>query len=89
MVKIDKIYYAPKFERRFKRLPAEIQLKALEIEIIFRNNCFDAKLKTHKLAGGYKNHWSFSISYSYRIIFKFLDNQKVLFIDVGSHSIYQ
>lgn len=87
--KIDKIFYAPKFEKRFRKLSKRIQLKASEQEIIFRNNSFDLRLKTHTLSGKYKNYWAFSINYSYRIVFQFLNHNQVLFIDAGTHSIYQ
>jgi len=86
---INKIYYAPKFERRFCRLTKNTQLKALEKENIFRKNCFDPRLKTHRLKGRYKNYWSFSINYSYRILFQFCNDQEALFMDVGTHNIYQ
>ncbi|MFH1956778.1 MAG: hypothetical protein ABIJ28_03975 [Patescibacteria group bacterium] len=51
-------------------------------------NPFDVRLKTHKLHGKYKNFWSFSISGSCRVIFKFANNEEVVFIDAGNHDIY-
>lgn len=49
----------------------------------------DRRLKTHKLTGKLQNYWSFSIDYHLRILFKFIDNHSVLFIDIGTHEIYR
>ena len=86
---INEIYYSSRFKKRLQRLPKQIQEKAVHCEGIFRQNCFDARLQTHKLKGKHKNYWSFSVSYLYRIIFRFIDDHSVLFIDVGTHRIYQ
>jgi mRNA-degrading endonuclease YafQ of YafQ-DinJ toxin-antitoxin module len=52
---------------------------------IFQANPFDAKLRTHKLSGQLKELWSFSVAYDPRVIFCFVDNQHVLFFDIGTH----
>jgi len=52
---------------------------------IFVNNPFDSRLKTHKLSGKLKDLWSFSIEYDQRVIFYFVDENKAVFIDIGSH----
>ena len=51
----------------------------------FQKNPFDKKLKTHKLSGSLKGSWAFSINYSYRIIFEFIDDNTILLIDIGTH----
>ncbi len=89
MMKINKIFYSSHFEKQFKKLPKYIKLKAVEKEKIFRNDCFDVQLSTHKLNGVLDGFWSFSINYSYRIIFEFIDSENILFTDVGTHSIYK
>ena len=63
--------------------------EVLEREKIFREDCFDPRLKTHKLHGKHKDVWSFYITYKYIIIFRFITEHSVEFIDVGDHSIYQ
>ncbi|MEA3464285.1 MAG: type II toxin-antitoxin system mRNA interferase toxin, RelE/StbE family [Patescibacteria group bacterium] len=82
------IKVSPRFEKNYKRLPMEIKKKAKEKEIIFRGNPFDLRLKTHKLKGELKNSWAFWINFSYRIKFIFIGNSKVLFLDIGTHEIY-
>jgi len=82
------IEYSVKFAKQFKKLPKEVQESALKCEKLFRENPFDQKLKTHKLHGAMKDYWAFSISYSYRIGFTFIDTDFVRFHAIGSHSIY-
>lgn len=83
------IYYSPQFEREYKKLPAKIQDLAEAKEALFIKDPFDPRIKTHKLAGNLKGFWSFSVSYSHRIIFEFLDNGDVRFHDIGPHDIYR
>lgn len=83
------IYYSTLFKRQFKKLPHQVQKKAVQKEKIFRNNQFHASLRTHKLTGRLKELWSFSIDYEHRIIFYFLDTDTVIFEMVGDHSVYQ
>lgn len=52
---------------------------------IFIHNPFDKQLRTHKLSGKLKDLWSFSIEYDLRIIFYFVDDTHVVFMDIGSH----
>ncbi len=87
-MKIKNIYYSSYFEKAFKALPSKIKEQAIEKEKIFREDCFDKRLKTHKLKGKLKNYWSFSINYSCRILFEFGEKDEASFIDVGTHSIY-
>lgn len=88
-MKIEQILYSSHFERAIRRLPRELK-KTIEVrEKIFRKNCFDPRLKTHKLSGRLKNYWSFSITHSQRVLFQFLGKGKVGFVDIGDHSIYQ
>ena len=83
------ILYTSKFEKSFQRLPKEIQVLAVEKEKIFRKNMYDPKLRTHRLKG--KLHWyfSFSVDYSYRIMFEILDTDDIVFVNVWGHSIYK
>lgn len=71
-----------------KALSKESLEIVVEHERLFRQNCFDPQLKTHKLKGKFKEYWSFSITHAHRILFEFIDAETVGFIDVGDHSIY-
>lgn len=82
------IYYSSSFAKSWCKLPVRIQKKAAAAESIFKANNFDPRLKTHRLQGKYQQYYSFSITYSYRIIFEYYQ-EGVLFIDIGIHGIYQ
>ena len=88
-MKIKKIFYTSHFRRAFKRLPRELKDEILAREKLFHTNCFDKRLKTHKLAGQLKQYWAFSITSSHRIMFEIIKDGVVAFIDVGNHSIYK
>ncbi len=83
------IKVSSKFEKEYTHLSKRIKEKAKEKETIFRQNPFDSQLKTHKLSGKDKNCWAFYITRSYRIKFSFLSNKEILFLEIGSHSIYK
>ena len=88
MQKVKEIKVSPLFERHYKKLPSSIKEKAKEKEALFRENPFHPILKTHKLSGKERETWAFWITYSYRIKFIFLGEEKVLFLDIGKHNIY-
>ncbi|WP_019866011.1 type II toxin-antitoxin system RelE/ParE family toxin [Methylovulum miyakonense] len=52
---------------------------------LFTEQPFHPSLKTHSLSGHLKGCSSFSINYEYRLIFKFVTDDKVLLIDIGTH----
>jgi addiction module RelE/StbE family toxin len=78
----------PKFVREYRRLPETVKDLAEKKEVIFRDNPFDPRLKTHKLKGPLTGFWAFSINQKYRIIFDFADKGTVRFYSVGDHDIY-
>ena len=54
---------------------------------IFKEDTSDKRLKTHRLKGNLKEYYAFSISYSDRIVFRHLEDEEVLFIQIGSHDV--
>ena len=88
-MKIKEIIFTPTFKKSFQRLPKKIQLEAAVKENIFRGDAFAVSIRTHKLKGKFKEYYSFSIDYSYRIVFRFLKQDQVLFVDCGNHSVYR
>ncbi len=84
-----KIIFTSKFIREYKKLPQEIKIRAEEREEIFRKDPFHVSLDTHKLHGQFKDFWSFSIDFEYRIIFEIGKNKTMYFHSVGNHSVYQ
>lgn len=80
------IFKTRKFEKEYNELPLQIQKKAEKQEILFKNNPLHPSLHTEKLSPKWKNVWSFRIDDNYRIIFRFLDNNSILFLNVGPHN---
>ncbi|PIR42619.1 hypothetical protein COV25_02005 [candidate division WWE3 bacterium CG10_big_fil_rev_8_21_14_0_10_35_32] len=83
------ISYTSKFVKNYKRLDANIRSKAKQRIEVFQIDPYNPVLKTHKLTGQLNKFCSFSINYSYRILFAFENSNQVTFIDVGTHSIYR
>jgi addiction module RelE/StbE family toxin len=87
MPKIKELIWSSSFKRAFKKhvvgkyfektFPEKVEL--------FVENPFNPLLKTHKLSGNLSDLWSFAVAYDCRIIFKFLSDKRVLFIDIGTH----
>ena len=83
------IYYSSKFAREYRKLPVGVKRRAEPAELLFRENPFHPRLKTHKLHGRFREYWAFSIDEKYRIIFEFHTKNIVWFHSVGDHSIYE
>jgi len=83
------IYYSPEFVRRFKKLPQESKLKALEKEKIFKKAPRNPKLRIHKLSGNLAGKLAFWVDFRTRIIFSFVNSETVYFHSIGSHDIYK
>ena len=90
-MKITDIKVDSRYKKSFRKLPPIIQRKAILRINIFRENSFNPRLKTHSLSGREEDCWSFWVDYNYRIKFIFLSQNrgKVLFLDIGTHEIYQ
>jgi len=52
---------------------------------VFLTDPFSSQLRTHKLSGKLQGLWAFSIDDDHRVVFEFIDQQRVLLIDIGSH----
>ena len=52
---------------------------------LFTQEPYHPSLKTHQLSGTLKEYWALSVTYDYRLVFKFLAENKVLLIDLGTH----
>lgn len=83
------IRVSSKFKKSYRKLPESVRSKAVEKEKIFRTNPFAVRLETHKLHGKYQEYWAFTVVGQYRIMFAFVDSDKVDFLDIGTHEIYK
>lgn len=80
-----RIIVTDEFEKRFNRLPKLIREKAKKQERVFRENPYHPALNVEKLEPKNRVVWSFRVDKSYRIIFRFLDNNVALFLTIGPH----
>ncbi len=83
------VLYKPSFLRDFKRLQPEIQEEARERISLFNDVTNHKKLKVHKLKGKLQRYYSFSVTYSHRIVFAYETKNRVVFIAIGDHDIYK
>ncbi|MEK6732611.1 MAG: type II toxin-antitoxin system mRNA interferase toxin, RelE/StbE family [Candidatus Omnitrophota bacterium] len=83
------VHYTPHFLRSFQKLPAGIQALARLKDELFCGDSFDPRLHTHKLKGELSGFWSYSVNYAYRVLFRFLRDEEVIYYDIGTHEIYR
>jgi len=88
MPKVVKSHSSPYFEKRFGKLPKNIQKIAIKKILIFEQNTFHPSLNTHKLKGPLSGYWSFYINRSCRVLFRFLGDHEVIYYDIDTHDIY-
>lgn len=79
--------FEKQWDKYLKKLTAREKEQLKDRLLIFRGDIFDKRLKTHRLKGNLKEYYAFSISYSHRIVFRLLDEEEILFIDIGSHDV--
>ncbi|MBF8280492.1 MAG: hypothetical protein HW383_265 [Candidatus Magasanikbacteria bacterium] len=83
-----RIEFHPKFRRKFKRIPSDVQ-QHLKTKInFFIADPSDPRLHVHALHGKFDGYMAFSVTYKIRIIFKFTNDGGVWFYDIGDHDIY-
>ncbi|MFH0857777.1 MAG: type II toxin-antitoxin system mRNA interferase toxin, RelE/StbE family [Candidatus Magasanikbacteria bacterium] len=86
---VKEIKYSRKFQKEFRKLPNKIIQIAIKKEQIFIENPLHPSLRLHELHEKLMEVWSLSLTGSYRIIFKRMENGDILFISVGTHDIYK
>ena len=67
----------------------EVQEEAFERIELFKKVEHHQKLKVHKLKGRLSSHYSFSVTYSHRIVFSYESKNEVVFLTIGDHDIYK
>lgn len=82
----------PQFWRSYSKLTASQQQSAQDAWRIFRENPFDPRLRTHRIASlsarfGRTIH-SVCIENDLRAVF-YLDGSDVVTVDIGTHAIYR
>ena len=85
---MTQVAFSSSFQRAFKKRIAgrkDLEQKFWRRVEIFTANPHDPRLRTHKLSGGLRDQWSFTVEYDVRVVFSFLPNSRAVFEDIGSH----
>jgi len=86
---VHTIHITSDFTKAFRRLPRRIQGLAIKKDQQFRQDAFMASLRTHKLKGHLEGYYAYSVNLEYRILFRFIKNDEVIYYDIGTHEIYK
>lgn len=84
-----KIFYSPEFKKDYKKLPLAAREQLKLKGVLFEVNPFHPRLRTHKLTGKLRGLWAFSVDFRHRAVFEFIDEDEILLLRVGDHSIYR
>ena len=83
-----KVFWDQGFKRIYKKKvknDEELKKRFWDAMELFSKEPFSPRLRTHKLTGKLEGFWAFSVTFHRRGIFKFLDKNEVLLIDIGGH----
>lgn len=84
------IAFSSSFRRTFKKLvkgrPSLEDAFWAKVEIFVRDP-YDERLRTHKLSGKLHDLWSFSVTYDIRVVLSFVEGDKAIFEDIGTHDV--
>jgi mRNA-degrading endonuclease YafQ of YafQ-DinJ toxin-antitoxin module len=83
------IVYSPFFIRKFNKLENGLQEDVFQRINLFKNRENHKMLEVHKLNGKFKEYFGFSVNYKFRIVFRYISKNEVLFTDIGDHDIYK
>lgn len=73
------------FKALLNALSPAIKKKVIKQRALFCENPFHNSLNTEKIEPKNRQLWSFRVDKNFRIVFRFLENNKVLFLVVGPH----
>ena len=85
MIKINWDTGFKKIYRKKIKNNKELKKKFWNNVELFAKSPFSPRLRTHKLTGKLDGLWAFSVDFDCRVVFQFLDENEVLFIDIGGH----
>lgn len=83
------IIYSPFFIRKLNRMGNDLQEEVIQKIGLFKDRKNHIILKVHKLHGKFSDRFSFSVNYKFRIAFRYVSKNEVLFLDIGDHDIYK
>lgn len=75
-----------KFTKQYHKAPLEIQLSFQNRLQIFKEDPFAPILQNHSLKGEWQGHCSINVTGDWRAIYYHIDEQRVVFRAIGTHS---
>lgn len=79
----------PNFKKSFKKRisnNSRLSAKTANRIKVFKQNQSNPALKDHKLRGSKEDIRSFSITGDFRIVYKRISSDHILFLDIGTHN---
>ncbi len=84
------IFYTSKFIRSFDNLSERLKEDAVHAISSFQDPKNHQRLRVHSLKGKLRGNWSFSVNYSYRIVFEFNKSKSSAILHaIGTHAVYE
>lgn len=74
------------FIRKHKKLKESAKKKFQERRDLFLGSTYHPLLNNHPLRGKYKGYRSINIGGNLRVIYRHLDDETVIFTEIGSHN---
>ena len=84
-----KIFFKQTFLKQVNGLEQDLIEEVFDKIELFKNRENHKILKVHKLHGKLSGRFSFSVNYSFRIVFTYDENKNVVFLDIGDHDLYK
>lgn len=81
-----KVLLHKNFKKDYKKLPRQTQTIFKERIAIFLKDPFEPLLNNHALLGKYAGYRSINIGGDYRVLYKLLSKDVVVFVTIGTHS---
>jgi addiction module RelE/StbE family toxin len=83
------VNYKTTFIKAFDDLEEALQNEIIEKIELLKSEKNHKQLKVHKLHGKFKDKYSFSVNYRYRIVFMYESKNEIVLMAVGDHEIYK
>jgi addiction module RelE/StbE family toxin len=80
------IYFHRTFRKKYSKLKIKQKNIAEKRLSIFKKDEFNFILNNHSLLGKYRNYRSINISGNIRAIYKKIDEDSIIFTEIGTHS---
>lgn len=81
-----RLVFSTRFKKHYKKLPSTLQVRADDRLALFANDPFHPLLNNHPLHGAHKDKRSINIGGDYRIVYREIETETYLLIDIGTHS---